>query len=810
MNSDLDFDFDVFIESSQKFDLSRETSLISFHKQQVIGAVGIVPIWVDVNVEFVAGFEAIAYGHQTVTGGFDSDFSLEFGARYQNGAWKDVWEYGANFNEHPIVWDNEIGVYARVYVRPQIEVKLESIVGPYLEVEPYCAFEAEVYDARSWSWELYGGIEGNLGFEVAILDWQFANYDAYLEKWEVLIASGSGQDEPPEGDNPIADAGGPYYGKVNEEIQYNGGGFSANSYITDYCWELITKSTCQKNPTETPFQTGTYTIRLKVEDNNGNFSDWDKATVYISDDGDDPDDPDPNDEQPIADAGGPYSTKLNESIELNSTGSYDPDGDEITRWDWDFADGENSSQENPRHSWDEAGVYFPSLRVYANGQWSEWDECRVTVEEDEPEPQTAMIELAVNLEQAPCYINGELVGYGDYHDEYTVGERYVVSWGEVENYRTPSGDDFYLTEDGFSKYYEYELIDDGPDLVLDSLVILNANHEPQTIFYPTQAIFAEAYLRNTGSEDYQMNYILSVLDEMSRERFRDEGNILVRVGYSHGISFDIRRDGIAWPVGQYRVLFSADSISHEEGFVIEPGEYEDTVDVRFDEIRLTLPIRGYYLAGELVQCSFDFVNLGKEGNWNWIISAVDSSSRVVWESWEEEDQYATESGWNRSTGLNLWSVATTPGVWNIHATILSNSTTIPGERPQGLVTADTSLSFEVYDSTELKVEEIYFTNEDGDRLTSFAPGQPFYLIAKVRNTGSNCYVVLHHWVVLRSDGSQVLSARDRNREIVDYETREISTFLYNDTEYWPAGKYTVLFSPEVFHASASATFQIVE
>lgn len=69
---------------------------------------------------------------------------------------------------------------------------------------------------------------------------------------------------------------------------------------------------------------------------------------------------------PSANANGPYSAFVNETISFSSAGSNDPDGS-IASYLWDFGDGSaTSSAANPSHSYSVAGSYNVSLTVTDN------------------------------------------------------------------------------------------------------------------------------------------------------------------------------------------------------------------------------------------------------------------------------------------------------------------------------------------------------------------------------------------------------------------------------------------------------------
>lgn len=70
----------------------------------------------------------------------------------------------------------------------------------------------------------------------------------------------------------------------------------------------------------------------------------------------------PLNRNPIADAGGPYTSEVNQMIFLNGSASYDPDGDPLM-YAWSFGDGLAGSGASPGHSYGEPGTYQVTLTV---------------------------------------------------------------------------------------------------------------------------------------------------------------------------------------------------------------------------------------------------------------------------------------------------------------------------------------------------------------------------------------------------------------------------------------------------------------
>jgi PKD repeat protein len=77
------------------------------------------------------------------------------------------------------------------------------------------------------------------------------------------------------------------------------------------------------------------------------------------------------DNPPVADANGPYSAYEGETIQLDGSGSYDPDGDPLSYF-WDLDDDnyyDDSTSVNPTYTWGEDGIYTVRLAVHDGKYW---------------------------------------------------------------------------------------------------------------------------------------------------------------------------------------------------------------------------------------------------------------------------------------------------------------------------------------------------------------------------------------------------------------------------------------------------------
>ena len=166
---------------------------------------------------------------------------------------------------------------------------------------------------------------------------------------------------PPTNKRPVADPGGPYSGKVNETIQFDGTkSYDPDGEIVFYRWNFGDGSgeILDPKPTHVYREPGRYTVTLTVIDNDGT-SDTEATEVEIYAEEEEENIP------PVADPGGPYSGKVNEPVQFDASGSYDSDG-EIIEYIWDFGDGSTGFGTNPTHTYTKSGTFEVKLTVVDN------------------------------------------------------------------------------------------------------------------------------------------------------------------------------------------------------------------------------------------------------------------------------------------------------------------------------------------------------------------------------------------------------------------------------------------------------------
>jgi PKD repeat protein len=145
---------------------------------------------------------------------------------------------------------------------------------------------------------------------------------------------------------------------TGQDCQFTDGSSDPDGTVVEWEWDFDdsgAKSTLQ-NPTHTFPSSGSYTVKLKVKDNDGAQSEQDaEHEVQVNDA------PPPPNGAPTAQIGSISCTGMSCGFVDDST---DPDGDEtITQWSWIFGDEGTSDLQNPTHEYPAPGDYSVTLTV---------------------------------------------------------------------------------------------------------------------------------------------------------------------------------------------------------------------------------------------------------------------------------------------------------------------------------------------------------------------------------------------------------------------------------------------------------------
>ncbi len=179
----------------------------------------------------------------------------------------------------------------------------------------------------------------------------------------------SGGSTPPGNNPPQADPGGPYVGTVDDPVLFDGRGSSdPDGDALSYVWNFGDGMSGVGATTQHTYAAaGTYTVSLIVNDGEVNSA---AATTQAVISG--------TNQAPTADAGGPYTADVGETVTFDASGSSDSDGS-IVSYDWDFGDGASGSGVSPSHSYAAAGTYTVTVTVTDDEDAQDSDSATVTV-----------------------------------------------------------------------------------------------------------------------------------------------------------------------------------------------------------------------------------------------------------------------------------------------------------------------------------------------------------------------------------------------------------------------------------------------
>jgi len=172
---------------------------------------------------------------------------------------------------------------------------------------------------------------------------------------------------------PVADAGGPYYGRPGRSISFDGThSYDPDGEIESYAWDFGDGGTATgPTPSHTYDSTGTYIVTLTVTDNH-ELTGIDTTTVYVRR----PPPPPPINMKPKADAGPNMKISVGSTLHFSGVGSYDPDG-MIVSYRWKFGDGTTAIGVEVSHTYTEPGHYNMTLTVKDNRGAEDFDKCEV-------------------------------------------------------------------------------------------------------------------------------------------------------------------------------------------------------------------------------------------------------------------------------------------------------------------------------------------------------------------------------------------------------------------------------------------------
>jgi len=201
----------------------------------------------------------------------------------------------------------------------------------------------------------------------------FVRYKYRYIPWQSDYIDITIKPQPPPNQPPVADAGGPYYAKVNETILIDGSNsYDPNGYddIFKFEWDLCGDGTWDYFSDKFYImfsEEGEYDLILRVTDRGG-LTDTDKTKIYVGQA--------PPSGKPVAD----FNYAIDGLTVTFYDASYDTDG-YIVNWSWNFGDGKTDEGQIVSHTYSKAGTYYVTLTVTDNDGNTASKTLAVTVKE---------------------------------------------------------------------------------------------------------------------------------------------------------------------------------------------------------------------------------------------------------------------------------------------------------------------------------------------------------------------------------------------------------------------------------------------
>jgi len=144
-----------------------------------------------------------------------------------------------------------------------------------------------------------------------------------------------------------------------ESVYFHGIGMDSNGIIIEFRWRSNKDGIISTKPsfTRSNLSIGIHIIYFKVKNDHGEWSDEDSCKLIINSNIQKENNP------PIAKANGPYLAYKNKSISFDASKSYDPDGDIVVSYRWDFGDGTNGEGVIIDHLYNKSNNYSVKLTI---------------------------------------------------------------------------------------------------------------------------------------------------------------------------------------------------------------------------------------------------------------------------------------------------------------------------------------------------------------------------------------------------------------------------------------------------------------
>jgi len=174
------------LEISAKLTVAEVNKKVEIYRQYlnpIVIWVGFVPVVILPVLTVNVGLDAeVSVGITTTV---TQTASLTNGVGFNNGTWSPITNLSNSFDWEPPALT--AGCDVKGYAGPQLSFLLYGLADPYGEVRGYLELEADLFKTP-W-WELYGGLEADVGFKMDVLGHSISDYELPLViGYRILLA----------------------------------------------------------------------------------------------------------------------------------------------------------------------------------------------------------------------------------------------------------------------------------------------------------------------------------------------------------------------------------------------------------------------------------------------------------------------------------------------------------------------------------------------------------------------------------------------------------------------------------------------
>jgi hypothetical protein len=160
---------DLVADASAKYKLDKALQLLSFNIDTLYFTIGMIPIFIDVDLALVVSVTVDFSAHAVFNAGFSVDGDIDAGIEWTpSSGWSVFGDYtGINLVYKDPTFQDAAELTAAVTIDPQLQFNFYDIGGPYFELLPGMGLTVDLQQAKL-CWALYHLFGGGVGAELAI------------------------------------------------------------------------------------------------------------------------------------------------------------------------------------------------------------------------------------------------------------------------------------------------------------------------------------------------------------------------------------------------------------------------------------------------------------------------------------------------------------------------------------------------------------------------------------------------------------------------------------------------------------------